>query len=281
MTTPPQNPTIEFLTDAGIRHFKENLGIAQFNKDKEFKAGLEWRPSFWFRYQGAANLIEASVDKIPPIIAKASYSDILQIDEPICVYIVCTEKVFNDANQSLIKSMTAQGYGIISIDGNGESHLRNRAAPLLQIISPEEIKNRVRACTPANRKKVLACFEEYKSNPKNGVQEITEIFESFIQRAMKDSVKQGWFVDADLEMAKANQLIKMQKDGHFHNVSAVIGEAQSFMKNVRNIAKHPPSSRVKAAERFRDCRSNFIQGIRAINNFSAAMKTIGLSGRQN
>ena len=276
------DPQLEFLIDAGIKFFRDNLGINNFNRGEPYRADFEWLPHFWFREsRSPATLVEASKDKILPVIAKASYGDILQIDEPICVYIICTEAVFNNASQKDVKAMSAKGYGLISIDANGDSHIRNRAVPLLQIISPEEIKNRVKACTASNRKKVLAAFEEYKTNPKNGVQEMTEIFEAFVQKAVVDAVRKNWLDNDDLTISKANQLIKMQNDGHFHNVSAVIGEAQSFMRNVRNIAKHPPKSRTKAAERARDYQSNFIAGIRAINNFSAAMKSIGLTGRQN
>ena len=64
----------------------------------------------------------------------------------------------------------------------------------------------------------------------------------------------------------------------FKNVRGAIGGARSYISAYRNPGHHWPRNTKKAYEKYAACRHAFLEGIKQIQRFREAMRSVSLSG---
>lgn len=273
------------------------LNSAQFFCKKEFAANIKtnvaphkdlgWNPSFWFSDKVSLTIVEVSEQKILPTIAQLSEGDISHIDVPISVYIACPEELYLDKkSQSDIKKNAKKGYGYLSIAEDGVCTLRNLAVPLIQAHNDKEVEERIKAIPVASaRNRSKLAYNKYKNDPKSGLSELAEIVEDCVIKASKKAEAKingngdPWVPTDTCKRGINEQLKRMQQSPQMNAHSAAIGGAQSFYGKVRNKTNHAPRTKLAAAKRTREIKTDFIRGLETVSEFTDAMNKLDIKFR--
>jgi hypothetical protein len=204
---------------------------------------------------------------------------------PVRAVCVCPEEEFL-RKQEEFKDMNAAGYGVITVDGQGDCHVRCEGVPIQQIIHRELFDDELRGLPKGVRQRLVEAFTKYAHSPPSGVADVTEVMEGVIVKAVGAAKRKGWLTGNEARGDIAKLLINMQDkkkpdsdQKQFGPALAAIGSAQGYMSQWRNASHHFPKNAKAAAKKYRDCRHGFIEGIKQINNFRTAMGNLGLTFR--
>lgn len=203
----------------------------------------------------------------------------LQIPEPISIYCVCPEEVvFNSDKRRLIKQLREHGFGLLTVNRDGEVQREFSAIPLIQVISKNDYKEEIEGLSKKIRQRIGQAYEDYCNKPTTGVASLTEIVEGIVGRAAADAVKRQYLTSAELGSTVAANLDALYSAGSCRNARAAIGGLRGYVHQYRNLSHHWPKNKKASYKKYKDCKHAFVDGIKQIQQFRRAMKSINLSG---
>ena len=249
--------------------------------NKELHRDLAWTPGLRFTIHGCVNVfVEPSETGPYPRILELKNAEVRNFQQPIAIYAVCPENMISKSDQqSDMKRLQSHGFGLITVDPNGQAHRMFSASPLIQFIPQAEFKGEAVGLSKKIRQRVSEAFDEYNSNPLSGVRCISEVLEGLVMQAGKDAKKKGYLKDNPLpDGSVANVLDALHDVKQCKYARASIGGVRGYIHDYRNTSHHWPTSKKKAYEKYTNCRHAFLDGIKKVKTFRAAMKNVGLSG---
>lgn len=268
----------EFLANAAHDYFRKAYQQSSIARSQSIDKSLNWTPSLSFKIH-SHRLILAEVSETPyPLILRIRRADIMNLDMPIAIYCVCPERAYLDDQQS-VKELIANGYGLLTVDSQGVVQCRANCTPLIQQIPEGEFYGVIKGLPKTLRIRLAESFERYKSDPPSGAADVAEIMEGLVLKAGREAATKGWISKADAKPGgAATTLGAMQKVAQFKSAAAAIGAVQGYISLYRNPSHHTPRDKKQAAQKYRDCRHGFLDGLRKVPVFRDAMRSAGLTG---
>ncbi|MYA37108.1 MAG: hypothetical protein F4193_06925 [Candidatus Dadabacteria bacterium] len=271
-------PGHEFLRKAAQTWFAENYGNPIMHIDTQLSSKLEWVPALRFMLHRYINVfVEPSDDGPYPRILHMKHAEVSNYPEPIAIYCVCQEAATATVRgQQELRRLKAHGFGLITVNSDGEAHVLFPAIPLVQVIPQESFKQQLQGLPRAICQPASEAFQDYRANPLNGVKTLSELVESMIMKAGQDSAKLGGITRTQSKAALADVLDALY--GEYPPARAAIGGARNFIREYRNLAHHSPRNKKDAYKKCTDCKHHFLEGLRTIQTFRNAMKNVDLTG---
>lgn len=267
----------EFLQTGAVKFFQEQYQKPEIHLQKPINPDLNWVPSFHFRIHDHLLLAVEVSESVYPMILSLRRVDLEKLQFPIAVYSVCPEEVYV-RDQAEAKRLMSHGYGLITIDANGAATRRASSIPILQQIHREEFHHELHGLPQKYRQRLARAYEAYCQNAPHGVSEITEIMEGMVLKAGQAAAKRTWIQNNQVKAGQsAATLGAMQKTPQLGSCAAAIGGAQSYISVWRNTSHHFPKNPRKAAQKYRECRHGFLEGIRQIKAFRESMRAVGIN----
>ena len=267
------------LRDAARACFADRYGKPKFHEDKQLSKHLNWVPSLRFTLHGHINVFVEPSDSGPyPLSLALLYAQVNNYHEPISVYSVCHEAALETASgRTERKRLKEHCFGLVTVDHHGVAEVQFTAIPIVQAISETEFKNTTRGLPRGILQRTSEAFEDYASQPVNGVKTLSEVVEGMIRKAGRDSAaKKDGISSKDSKQVPAVILDALHEK--HEQARAGIGGARNFISECRNLTHHWPRNKNSAYEKYANCRNHFLQGLNTIQTFRRAMKNVGLSG---
>ena len=265
------NERLRLVAVRSLAFCKERYGGNGVKVDEGIHDSIMWRPSFFLRV-GKFKLIAVEVeDNLYPGSLKGAAHEISHFNFPIAVYQACTlEAYLNDPKHKSINLLKSHGFGILTVDEDGNTIVQHACVPLAQHISPEAFDRSISALNPQIKVAFRSAYAVYQTNETQGLQEAGQIVEGILTAIADQAVKKGDLPGADARRALANRIDDMYSAQALAGHRAALGGARDFVQEFRNIASHPAKSGEKAAEKIRKCRSGFLDAI----SIAAKLKTL-------
>ena len=271
----------QFLRDAAKVFFLGLYASPKMHLNRQLHPNLGWTPALRFTINGHINVfVEPSESSPYPRILELKNKEAMEFPRPIAVYVACPEEVLSMSSHSAdIKRLEADGFGLIVIDSNGNAGRRVSAIPLIQTIPLSIMKEELRGLTPKLKKRVSESFaDDYCSKPVNGVRSLTEIVEGLVEQAGKEAITKDYIAKEDAEKGVAHLLDALYGSNNCHNIRPHIGGIRNYISVYRNVSHHWPRNEKKAYEKYANCKHAFLDGVKQLNRFQNALKSVGLSG---
>lgn len=268
-----------FLADAAAEYFCERFELNDIKKFEPLDTSLAWRPSLHFQRNNFVTIAAEVSEETPyPEILKLRRADIVGIHRPISIYVVCPEEICLEPEmQTEIKMLRSHGFGLLTVNTQGQVDIRFSCIPLMQHISETEFKDEISALPPKFRTEVRGAYDRYTNDAGSGLEAITQNVEALVKCAGKRAVSRGWLQKKVLNYSVARLLDELYDVSHLHNARAAIGGVRGYMTEYRNVAHHAQTSRAKAHKKYKDCHNGFREGIRKIDSFRTAFRGLGIS----
>jgi hypothetical protein len=268
----------EFLLGAARAYIAQTWQPRDVRINEPFDKDLAWTPSLSFSQNKHRRVIIEVSDKPYPKILAMRHAALLNLDMPIAVYSACPERAYLK-HQTDAKELVRAGYGLLTVDDQGNVMARHHASPQIQLIPTFERDNAMKEIPQVLRARLAESFLKYEGDPPSGTSDIAEFMEALVLKAGRDAYKKGWIDKKHTKPgAPADTLKAMQQVPQLGAASAPIGAVQNYISSYRNVAHHAPKNAKQAAQKYRDCRHAFLEGVRTIPRFRTAMKNAGLSG---
>ena len=271
-------PGHDFLQTAALTCFSERYGNPTMHVNKQLSPHLEWVPALRFLLHGHINVfVEPSDDGPYPRLFAMKFAEVSSYPEPIAIYCVCNyEAITTTKGRQDLKRLKTHGFGLVTVDPNGNADVLVTAIPLVQAIPEAEFKQYLNGLPKNIRQSASEAFEDYRAKPVNGVKTLSELVEGMIKKAGQDAAKRGDITTRESNMALANVLDTLYAT--YSSSRASIGGARKFVNECRNLTHHWPKNKKNAYKKYSDCKHHFIEGLRTIQAFRTAMRSLGLTG---
>lgn len=275
-------PRLREVALSTLRHFAEIYGTGKIFVDTEIRPDIPWRPTFFIK-PNKLEYIGVEVEQIVyPEALKICGIDLRQANVAVSAYAVCPLEVAQaDKNEEHFKALCAHGFGFGTVDEDLQFTKKHGAIPQQQFIPEEDFAEILRPLPQSVRHRARSAYETYKTNPVQGVQEISQLPETLIWRIVDHGDKKGWLVKAQISNNVGLAIGDLLACNNIRNARPSLGVAADFFSNFRNKVSHTPTSAKKNAERMKNCRDGFKLGIRASENLIQSMKEYQISTRMN
>lgn len=253
---------LQLVAIRALAFCKERYGSNGVKLDQGIDDAIMWRPSFYLKV-GKFKLIAVEVeDKLYAGSLKGAAHDISHFDFPIAVYQACTLEVYlSDPKHKNINLLKSHGFGIITVDEDGNTVIQHSCVPLAQHISPESFERSISNLTPQLKVAFRSAYAVYQTNETQGLQDAGQIVEAILTAISEQAVKKGDLTPASPKQALANRIDDMYSEQKLAGHRAALGGAREFVQEFRNTASHPAKSAKQAAEKIRKCRTGFLDAI--------------------
>ena len=273
-------PGMVALRDRAREFFATTYESPKMYVEEELSKRLAWRPALRFSIRQYINVfVEPSEVGPYPRILDLKYAEVLNYPEPIAVYAVCPHEAIASTEQRReMGRLQSHGFGLVTVDEEGEVRRLFPAMPLVQVIPEAEYRELLRGLPKKIRQRISEAFEDYKNNPVKGAQTITELTEGMVIQACADAVKKGIVSNGAVSGTVARKLDALAAAQGLFDARAAVGGIREYMSVDRNLNHHWPRSKKKAYQKYVNCRYTFVEGIKKIARFREAMKNAQLSG---
>ncbi|WP_148650871.1 hypothetical protein [Sphingopyxis granuli] len=255
---------------------KERYGSNGVKIEEGIDDAIMWRPSFYLKV-GKFKLIAVEVeDNLYPGSLKGAAHDISHYDFPIAVYQACTlEAYLGDPNHKNINLLKNHGFGIITVDEDGNAVIQHSCVPLAQHISPDSFERAISKLSPKMKVAFRSAYAVYQTSETQGLQDAGQIIEAILTSIADQAVKKGDLTASSSGGALANRIDNMYGAQPLAGHRAALGGAREFVQEFRNTASHPAKSAKQAAEKIRKCREGFLDAINIASKLRALAKAKG------
>lgn len=280
MASTPLSSGSPTLIDATREYFKSVFENPPLENDDKLYKTLQWQPSLHVKLNKYLDLlIEVSEDSPYPIMLSRRHGALLAVHQPLAVYSVCpTEVYILPSKQTELKDLERDGYGLLTVDKDGNVSERIHAIPLIHRISDSEFKAAIQPLPTPIRQRLAQCFQTYKNKPPVGIGEVAELLEGLVLECGKRAVKKGWLTAAQAVSGRpAKTLDALSSHPHTKTHNAAWGGARSYIKEYRNVAHHYVTEARDAKRKFLDCRHALLAGINHTESFMEACKKLKLA----
>lgn len=275
-------PDQKFLAESVFNYFKDKYGTLSVKIDCEIHPGLPWQPTFYFRKNKHEIIAcEISEGKIYPQIFKLTNNDMTTVPVTIHCYAFCPQKVCIDPqNQKEFVELKKHGHGLLSVSEDGTVIERAKATPAVFYISDAYFKDDlIKGFSGTNKAAMVNAFDTYKNDPLSGIRDLCDYVEATIHKATDAcNTKYSFGISTKETINKKLTLLttKMGADPALLGMLPSIGAMMGYYSKVRNTVNHTPKNAKQAHKKYRQCRENFVNGIRALDEFINQFKNFGI-----
>ncbi len=271
---------LRLVATESLQLCRNNWGGNGLRKEQEIDPTIGWRPTFFLKPNKVLiTAIEVS-DILFPELLKIAAHDIEHYNHPVSIYQACALDIYQkDPNLARANMLRQHGFGIITVDANGNSAIQFTAQPITQHIPPGQFENAIRPLTQRLRVSFRAAFTTYQTNIGQGLQEAGQIVEALINSIVAQAVNANVVPPNTAGKGTADKIDDLYPTPTFRNHRAALGGARSFVRTYRNIASHPAATPQQAAERIRRCKAGFLDALRNAAELKTAMHQLGYQVR--
>ena len=269
---------LDLLIDSAKSYFRLTFQVSPLQVAKAIDKTVNWAPSLTFKINDHLIVVCEPSENAYPAIFSMRRTDIMRLQVPISIYCICDEEVYLK-QQADAKRLINDGYGLLTVDADGNVQRRSTAIPLLQQINDEEFRTEIRSLPQKLRTRLAESFDRYKHNAPSGSADIAEVMEGIILKAGREAADKGWIEASSAKpSAPAATLVAMQGSKQFASILAAVGAAQGYISMYRNLNHHFPKNKKEATKRYRDCKHSFIEGLKQVVFLHEFLRKIKLTG---
>jgi hypothetical protein len=262
MTFDTLSARLKLVAEKSLFYCKARFGGNGVKIETGISDKIMWRPSYFLR-AGKYKIIAVEVeDNLYPESLKGAAHEISYFDFPVAVFQACTLDAYqSDPKHLKVNSLKSHGFGIITVDDDGNVAVQQTCIPLAQHISADVLEREIHELSKPLKVAFRSAHDVYHANEGQGLQEAGQIIEAIISSLAAQAQKKGVVPKATLGKALAFQIDDLYAEGAFKDHRAALGGARDFIKEFRNTASHPPKNAKQAAEKIRKCRKGFLDAI--------------------
>lgn len=267
---------LKIVAEKSLSHCKARYGGNGVKIEQGISNSIMWRPSYYLK-AGKYKIVAVEVeDNLYPESLKGAAHEISHFDFPVSVFQACTLEAYqNDPKHAKVNSLKSHGFGIITVDDDGNVAIQHTCVPLAQHISPEVLEREIRELSKPLKVAFRSAHDVYHTNEGQGLQEAGQIIEAMITSLATQAHKAGVVSAATLTKPLAFQIDDLYAEQAFKDHRAALGGARDFIKEFRNTASHPPKNANQAAEKIRKCRKGFLDAISIATKLKVAASSMG------
>jgi hypothetical protein len=257
------DPRLQSIARKALAYCKSKFTTHGLKTETEIAPEIGWAPTFHIRPNKFQIIAVEVADNLYPQALKIAAQDIQQYDgSPIYVYQVCSLQVYqSDPKQSKVNSLQEHGFGIITVDDDGNVKRQHKCIPLAQHISERQLQSALSGLNKALKLKFEDAHATYLTNEGQGLQQVGQIVEGIIASIASQAVKQKVIAQAEATGNLADVIDSLYAASAFKDNRAALGGARDFVKEFRNTASHPPRNSKEAVRKIKKCRTGFLDGI--------------------
>jgi hypothetical protein len=254
---------LKVIAQKALGYFKSKYGNHGLKTETEIAPEIGWAPTFHLRPSNFRIVAVEVADNLYPQALKLNAHDILNYQgSPISVYQVCSLQAYqSDPKQTKVNMLRQHGFGIITVDDDGNVRPQHKCIPLAQHISEEQLKSELSGLNKALRANFEDAHSTYLTNEGQGLQQAGQIVEAMISCIAAKAAKKKVITPAQAKGKLANVIDSLYATNGFKSHRAALGGARDFVKDFRNIASHPPKNAKEAAQKIKKCRTGFLDGV--------------------
>ena len=235
-----------------------------------------WRPTFYLKPSKFRIVAVEVEDNLYPSSLRGAAHDISHYDIPISVFQACSLEAYQaDQKHKMVNRLKEHGFGIITVDEDGNVAIQHNCVPIAQHISPDAFARELNGLVPSIKVSFRTAYDVYNTNEGQGLQEAGQIVEGIVASFAKTAVSKNALSDANiLKRPLAEQIDALYATNVFKNHRAALGGARDFIKEFRNTASHPPKTAKQAAEKIRNCRVGFLDAMSIVRKLTVVAKEL-------
>ena len=266
---------LKTIAEKALKYFTSKYGNNGVKTDTGIAPEIGWTPTFYLRPGGFRIVAVEVADNLYPQALRIGATDIQRYDgAPISVYQVCSLQVYQgDKNQTNINLLLRHGFGIVTVDDNGNVKPQHKCIPLAQHISEEELKSELSGLNKALRMLFEQAHSTYLTNEGQGLQQAGQIVEAMVSSIAKRAAKKNVITMAQATGKLADVIDYLYAAKGFKNHRAALGGARDFVKDFRNVASHPPKNAKEATKKVKKCRTGFLDAVGIAKKLLAVAKS--------
>jgi hypothetical protein len=256
------SPRLQFIAQSSLTYCRKNFGKNGISLEKPIAGPIGWQPTFFLRPNRALIVAVEVSDVIFPDILKGAAHDIEHYEYPIAIYQACALDVYQSDNKFVrSKLLRDHGFGLITVDEEGNADFQTVAQPLAQFIPRARFDRECTALTPSLRVRFGQAYTTYQTNVGQGLQEAGQIVEAMVRCIANHAVSAKTIKSRKPNSPVADIIDDLYQAGAYKQYRAALGGARKFIKEYRNMASHPSKTARQAADRIRVCRVGFLDSI--------------------
>ncbi len=270
------NSHLSVIATKALSHCKSRYGQNGLKIESAIDATIGWKPSFYLK-PSKFRLIAVEVeDNLYPEALKGAAHDISHYDFPISVYQACSLDAYQtDPQHKKVNLLRKHGFGIITVDDDGNVTIQHNCIPLAQHISPDHFESQITGLNSSLKVALKAAYETYQTNEGQGLQQAGQIVEGLVMCIADQAVKAGLLPRGTLSKPLAARIDDMYGSNDFSRYRAELGGAREFVNQFRNTASHAPKTAKQAAEKIRNCKAGFTNSINVIKKLRTICQNSG------
>ncbi|MBO6559270.1 MAG: hypothetical protein JJ959_01980 [Nisaea sp.] len=271
---------LKMVAMCSLNHCKARYGGNGVKVEQGLSEAIMWRPSYYLK-AGKYKIIAVEVeDNLYPESLKGAAYEISHYEMPVSVYQACSlESYQGDPKHKKVNLLRSHGFGIITVDDDGNVVIQHNCVPLAQHISPDVLEREIRSLSKQLKVAFRSAHDVYHTNEGQGLQDAGQIIEAMISELAKQAHKKNVVSNGTLSKPLGSQIDDLYAANAFNNHRAALGGARDFIKEFRNTASHPPKSAKQAAEKIRKCRKGFLDAIVIASKLKAVSSALGYQMR--
>jgi len=273
------SPRLKAVATASLSLCRNRWGHQGLRKEEPIDGSISWRPTYFLKPSRFEIIAVEVDDKIYTEVLKSAAHDIGNFDHPITVYQASPLDVFqNDPRMARIGLLRDHGFGIITVDDEGNARIQHTAQPLAQNILPTRFESDLSGLTQSLKIAFRAAYVTFQTNVGQGLQQAGQIVEGMIGSICSQAEANGTIATSAGSLADKIDLL--YQSNHFRQYRGTLGGVRSFVREFRNTASHAPRSAKEAAEKIRNCKDGFLTGLRLAKQLREDMQRAGYIIRQ-
>ena len=271
-------PRLRDVAAAAMRFCRSRYGANGLKIEEGIDKKIGWRPTFFVRPTRSLIVAVEVAENIYPEALKGAAHDIGHFDSPIAVYQACSLDAYqNDPKQTKVNLLRSHGFGLITVDDDNRATLQHSCIPLAQHILPERLETELCGLTRNLKIGFKSAYETYGANAGQGLQQAGQLVEGMVNSIAAQACKRGIISSAAGNLADV--IDRLYETSQFRAHRASLGSARGFIKEFRNTASHPQKSAKQAAEKIRNCKAGFLEGISVSKKLHSVAQALGFQIR--
>ena len=268
------SPSLTFTAEEALKAATKRYGKRGLQMEKAISDDIRWRPTFFMK-PTKTHLVAFEVsDAIYPTILELAALSVLRFDSiPISAYAVCPlGQYIADAKQKEVRRLQSHGFGLYTVDEDGDMVLQVPCVPLVQHISEQAFESQTKKRPLKYKIGFRSAYKSYMATPIQGVQEGAKVVEATIECLASHCKKRGW-INGGLPQAAANKVDTLFNLTQMKPHRAALGGTRSFLKSHRNPTSHPAKSGKDAFRVFSSSQEGFQASIKIALELVAVAKS--------
>ena len=272
------DPRMQLVAQRSLAECRNKYGSKSLKIELGLAAAIQWRPTFFLKPSKFEILAVEVSDILYPESLRGAASEIMRYHAPICVYQACsTEAFLTDKKQHRTKLLKENGFGLITVDVDGDVHFQHSCVALAQHISNSELDDAVRGVPQRIKQHFQTAYQSYCADPEQGLQRCGQIVEGVMQCLIKHAIATGNLPTTQSGVALANQIDALYGCQPYHKYRAQLGGARQFVQSYRNPTSHAPRTAQEAHARFRLCRKGFMEAVNIVIGLLQIAKSLNVA----